>query len=132
MIVSDTPRRINMTFPRRKMRLFCCVLSALLTVIALVVVQVVNTPTAHAATNQFHGVNWADPNDNFITGPTGPSRLSTVGQLLDHLHEGHGDPQGLPEPGSQHGAAAVQRGDHVVDRGGTATRRPWTRPPRWA
>ncbi|WUH88950.1 ricin-type beta-trefoil lectin domain protein [Streptomyces sp. NBC_00433] len=40
--------------------------------------------TAHAApaataasTAQFHGVNWADPNDNFITGPNVPVGLST-------------------------------------------------------
>ncbi len=32
---------------------------------------------AHAATSQFHGVNWADPNDNFITGPNVPVGLST-------------------------------------------------------
>ncbi|MFF4364007.1 RICIN domain-containing protein [Streptomyces sp. NPDC001604] len=30
-----------------------------------------------AATSQFHGVNWADPNDNFITGPNIPVGLST-------------------------------------------------------
>ena len=58
------------------MQLFC-VLSALLTVIALVVIQVVNTPAAHAATNQFRGVNWADPNDNFGTGNLVPVGLST-------------------------------------------------------
>ena len=32
---------------------------------------------AHAATNQFHGVNWADPNDNFVTGNLVPVGLST-------------------------------------------------------
>jgi hypothetical protein len=31
---------------------------------------------AFAATGQFHGVNWADPNDNFITGPNIPVGLS--------------------------------------------------------
>ena len=66
-----------MTFPRRKMRLFSCVLSALLIVLALVVFQAGNTPKAHAATNQFHGVNWADPNDNFGTGNLVPVGLST-------------------------------------------------------
>ncbi|MFC1414037.1 ricin-type beta-trefoil lectin domain protein [Streptacidiphilus sp. N1-12] len=30
-----------------------------------------------SATSQFHGVNWADPNDNFITGPNIPVGLST-------------------------------------------------------
>ena len=33
---------------------------------------------AHAATNQFHGVNWADPNDNFGTGNLVPVGLSTA------------------------------------------------------
>jgi Ricin-type beta-trefoil lectin domain/Cellulase (glycosyl hydrolase family 5) len=33
-------------------------------------------PPAAAATGQFHGVNWADPNDNFITGPNIPVGLS--------------------------------------------------------
>lgn len=36
-----------------------------------------NTTKAYAATSQFHGVNWADPNDNFITGPNVPVGLST-------------------------------------------------------
>jgi hypothetical protein len=76
MIVFDKARRMNMTFRHRRMQLFCA-LSALLTVMALVVIQVVNTPTAHAATNQFHGVNWANPNDNFVTGDLVPVGLST-------------------------------------------------------
>jgi hypothetical protein len=54
------------------------VLSALLTVITLVGIQVVNPPTTHAATNQFMGVNWADPNDNFVTGNLVPVGLSTA------------------------------------------------------
>jgi len=58
-------------------RPFFCVLSVLLIVVALVVVQVRNTPTAHAATNQFMGVNWANPNDNFITSNLIPVGLST-------------------------------------------------------
>ncbi|WP_435138063.1 ricin-type beta-trefoil lectin domain protein [Actinacidiphila sp. bgisy144] len=33
--------------------------------------------TAAASTSQFHGVNWADPDDNFITGPNVPVGLST-------------------------------------------------------
>ncbi|WP_405577534.1 ricin-type beta-trefoil lectin domain protein [Streptomyces sp. NBC_01190] len=32
---------------------------------------------APAVTSQFHGVNWADPNDNFITGPNIPVGLAT-------------------------------------------------------
>jgi hypothetical protein len=66
-----------MTFRHRRMRLFC-VLSALLTVIALVVIQGANAPTVHAATNQFRGVNWANPNDNFVTGNLVPVGLSTA------------------------------------------------------
>ena len=33
---------------------------------------------ANAATNQFHGVNWANPNDNFITSDLVPVGLSTA------------------------------------------------------
>ena len=39
-------------------------------------VQVGAARPAFAATSQFHGVNWADPNDNFITGPNIPVGLS--------------------------------------------------------
>ena len=39
-------------------------------------VQVGTARPAFAATSQFHGVNWADPNDNFITGPNVPVGLS--------------------------------------------------------
>jgi Cellulase (glycosyl hydrolase family 5) len=67
-----------MMFSRRKMRLFCCMLSVLLIVIALVAVQGVHTSTAHAATNQFRGVNWANPDDNFYTGNLVPVGLSTA------------------------------------------------------
>src|SRR5450755_2507429 len=38
--------------------------------------QAGTAPPAFAATGQFHGVNWADPNDNFITGPNIPVGLS--------------------------------------------------------
>jgi Ricin-type beta-trefoil lectin domain len=64
-----------MTFRHRKKQLFC-MFGALLTVIALTAIQVVNTSSVHAATNQFHGVNWADPNDNFGTGNLVPVGLS--------------------------------------------------------
>ncbi len=67
-----------MAFPRRKIRLFGCVFSALLTISALMAVQVGNSSPAHAATNQFRGVNWADPNDNFGTGNLVPVGLSTA------------------------------------------------------
>src|SRR5579883_1219909 len=76
-MVSDTPRRMNMMFRYRRMRLFA-VLCALLTIIALIAIQGGNTiPKAHAATSQFMGVNWADPNDNFVTGNLVPVGLST-------------------------------------------------------
>lgn len=39
-------------------------------------VQAGTASPAFAATSQFHGVNWADPNDNFITGPNVPVGLS--------------------------------------------------------
>jgi hypothetical protein len=40
--------------------------------------QAVTAPSANAATNQFHGVNWADPRDNFVTGNIIPVGLSTA------------------------------------------------------
>ncbi len=56
-------------------------------------VALLPTLTAHAATNGFHGVNWADQRDNFVDGTVVPSGLSTsdsyatttakAGQILD-------------------------------------------------
>lgn len=66
-----------MKFSHRKMQIFCQ-LSALLTVIAFAIIQTGNTPRAHAATNQFMGVNWADPNNNFGTG-----NLALVGTAFE-------------------------------------------------
>ncbi|MBA2682096.1 MAG: ricin-type beta-trefoil lectin domain protein [Ktedonobacteraceae bacterium] len=65
-------------FRHRKMQLVCG-FSVLLTILALVITQFVNTavPSAHAATNQFRGVNWADPRDNYANDPVVPSGLST-------------------------------------------------------
>src|SRR5438270_8790453 len=51
------------------------VLVALL--LSLFGLQATTGTIAYAATNQFHGVNWADPNDNFITSPNIPVGLST-------------------------------------------------------
>ncbi|GCF10232.1 cellulose binding domain-containing protein [Dictyobacter arantiisoli] len=68
-------------FNSRTMRL-SCIFSALLMVAAIVALlgttQAGNMPAAQAAsnTNQFHGVNWANPNDNFITGNLVPVGLS--------------------------------------------------------
>ena len=50
---------------------------ALALLLACLVAQVAASTGAHAATSQFHGVNWADPDDNFITGPNVPVGLST-------------------------------------------------------
>ena len=67
-------------FRQRTMRLACLV-SALLTIAALVAVfgvtQAGHIPMAHAATNtsQFKGVNWADPRDNYANDPVVPSGL---------------------------------------------------------
>ena len=41
------------------------------------IAQASHASPARAATTQFRGVNWADPNDNFITGPNVPVGLST-------------------------------------------------------
>ena len=49
---------------------------ALALLLACFGVQVGTARPAFAATSQFHGVNWADPNDNFITGPNIPVGLS--------------------------------------------------------
>jgi Ricin-type beta-trefoil lectin domain/Cellulase (glycosyl hydrolase family 5) len=44
--------------------------------VSLIGVQAGTGTSAHAATSQFRGVNWADPDDNFITGPNIPVGLS--------------------------------------------------------
>jgi Cellulose binding domain/Cellulase (glycosyl hydrolase family 5) len=65
-------------FRHRRMQLIS-LCGVLLTVLTLALVQATpsSVQTAHAATNQFHGVNWADPNDNFGTGNLVPVGLST-------------------------------------------------------
>lgn len=69
-------------FRHRRTQL-ACMLSALLTIIALVVIPGAlyqgNQSIAHAATttNQFKGVNWADPRDNYANDPVVPSGLLT-------------------------------------------------------
>lgn len=68
-------------FQQRKMRL-ACVMGAALMLAMLFITQVVNMPTAHASQgnivtpDQFHGVNWADPRDNFANDAVVPSGLS--------------------------------------------------------
>lgn len=54
-----------------------CALGVFLTILGLVGMQFVNTTPTHAATNQFRGVNWADPRDNYANDPVVPSGLST-------------------------------------------------------
>lgn len=44
----------------------------------LVGLQTATATAAHADTSQFHGVNWADPNDNFVTGNITPVGLSNT------------------------------------------------------
>ena len=63
-------------FQRRK-RAFACMFSALLTFSILLALQGGSIPTAYAATNQFRGVNWADPRDNYANDAVVPSGLST-------------------------------------------------------
>ncbi|MGW2491365.1 RICIN domain-containing protein [Streptomyces sp. NPDC001606] len=46
--------------------------------LSLLGLQAATGTAAHAATNQFHGVNWADPNDNFVTGDITPVGLSNT------------------------------------------------------
>src|ERR1700738_683779 len=65
-----------MLFRHRRMQLICA-FSAFLMITTFVVMQVVNTSAAHAATSQFRGVNWADPRDNYANDPVVPSGLST-------------------------------------------------------
>lgn len=64
-------------FHRRRM-LLICMLSAFLTFAMLLAMPVANTSTAYAATNQFRGVNWADPRDNYANDAVVPSGLSTA------------------------------------------------------
>ena len=48
----------------------------LVVLLSLLGVQAVVGTAAQASTNQFHGVNWANPNDNFVTGNLVPVGLS--------------------------------------------------------
>lgn len=62
-----------------------CTLSVVLMIVMLVAMQIVYIPVTHAATepssgvnvNQFRGVNWADPRDNYANDAVVPSGLST-------------------------------------------------------
>src|SRR2546429_3258328 len=67
---------MKMMFRHRRIQL-ACVLGAFLTITMLAAMQGGNIPVAHAATNQFRGVNWADPRDNYANDAVVPSGLST-------------------------------------------------------
>ncbi len=60
----------------RRFRRFGSLGVALALLLSLLTLQTTAGTAAHAATNQFHGVNWADPNDNFVTGHLQPVGLS--------------------------------------------------------
>ncbi len=67
-----------MTFRRFRFgRLAAAGLALTLTLAGYAGLQLATGAPANAATSQFHGVNWADPNDNFITSPNIPVGLST-------------------------------------------------------
>ncbi|MER7674437.1 ricin-type beta-trefoil lectin domain protein [Kitasatospora sp. NPDC096128] len=46
--------------------------------LGLLGLQAATGTSAHATTSQLHGVNWADPNDNFVTGNITPVGLSNT------------------------------------------------------
>ncbi len=67
-----------MSNPMRWSRRLAPVGVALALLVGYLGVEMISPHTpAGAATSQFRGVNWADPNDNFITGPNIPVGLST-------------------------------------------------------
>ncbi len=67
-----------MSVHRHRLQRGAGVLVSLVLLLGALAAQVSHPGAARAATNQFHGVNWADPNDNFITGPNIPVGLSTA------------------------------------------------------
>jgi hypothetical protein len=67
----------EMIFRRLRLRHVGGVGLAAALLLGSLVAQAFTATPARAATGQFHGVNWADPNDNFITGPNIPVGLST-------------------------------------------------------
>ncbi|MFL6113894.1 MAG: cellulase family glycosylhydrolase, partial [Catenulispora sp.] len=66
-----------MTLSEPRLRRLAGVVISLALLLGALVTQASQAGPARAATTQFHGVNWADPNDNFITGPNIPVGLST-------------------------------------------------------
>src|SRR6478609_10981682 len=64
-----------MTVPRRPRRLISIGAAAAL-LLGLLGVYTITSAPAHAATSQFHGVNWADARDNFLYDENVPIGLS--------------------------------------------------------
>jgi Ricin-type beta-trefoil lectin domain/Cellulase (glycosyl hydrolase family 5) len=60
----------------RQFRRLAPVAFAVALLLSLLGIQAATGTAANASTNQFHGVNWADPNDNFVTGDLIPVGLS--------------------------------------------------------
>ncbi|GCE04823.1 cellulase family glycosylhydrolase [Dictyobacter aurantiacus] len=85
-------------FQQRRMQLIS-IAGALLTLMMLVATQMVNVPAAHAATtvtpDQFKGVNWADPRDNFANDAVVPSGLSTADNYPTTYAKAHAIIQGF-------------------------------------
>ncbi len=67
-----------MSIRRHRLQRGAGVVVSLVLLLGALVAQVSHPSAARAATTQFRGVNWADPNDNFITGPNIPVGLSTA------------------------------------------------------
>lgn len=68
-----TPERA----PAARRRWPAVLVAAAVTVAAVAVAVTQSVTPAAAATNQFKGVNWADPRDNYADNPVVPSGLST-------------------------------------------------------
>jgi hypothetical protein len=94
--------------------------------------QAGTAPPAFAATGQFHGVNWADPNDNFITGPNIPVGLSTSDSYATTFAKATAILKGFQSSG----ANTVRFGINAATTSSTwwnsYIAEPSTRPPRWA
>ena len=99
---------------------------------ALVVAQASHAVPARAATiSQFHGVNWADPNDNFITGPNIPVGLSTADNYSTTYAKSTAILKGFQGLGANTVRLGMNAATTSGSRGGAATPRPWTPRQRW-
>ncbi|MGW4637074.1 ricin-type beta-trefoil lectin domain protein [Sphaerisporangium sp. NPDC004334] len=66
-----------MRIARPRLRSFASVGLTLALLLGYLGVHAGTASQAHAATNQFRGMNWADPRDNFLTDPNVPVGLSS-------------------------------------------------------